>query len=190
MKKAKHYKILKKIFSHIKVGKEIVTSGDTEIEKNNFYQHQNPIFLEDVDIEKIIYYRYGKIYKYFISYLYDDNKIKPLHTMLPKTSAYVKGYDGQTKWTKFLIEDDDLLEKNNTIWDKVSANIKKEFVYLSTCLSNLSTIKFFRKPKQNLTVMKLQIFTIKKFLRWTLISLDSALNKDEKLLFSSFPKRM
>ena len=27
----------------------------------------------------------------------------------------------------FLIEDDDLLEKYNTIWDKVSADIKKEF---------------------------------------------------------------
>ena len=47
--------------------------------------------------------------------------------MLPKTSAYVKIYDGQTKWMYFLIEDDDLLEKYNTIWDIVSANIKKEF---------------------------------------------------------------
>ena len=27
----------------------------------------------------------------------------------------------------FLIEDDELLEKYNTIWDKVSADIKKEF---------------------------------------------------------------
>ena len=27
----------------------------------------------------------------------------------------------------FLIEDDDLLEKYNTIWDKASANIKIEF---------------------------------------------------------------
>ena len=27
-------------------------------------------------------------------------------------------------------------------------------------------------------VMKLQIFMIKKFLRWTVISLDSAINKD------------
>ena len=26
-----------------------------------------------------------------------------------------KGYDGQTKWTYFLIEDDNLLEKYNTI---------------------------------------------------------------------------
>ena len=30
--------------------------------------------------------------------------------MLPKTSAYVKSYNGKTKWTNFLIEDDDLLK--------------------------------------------------------------------------------
>ena len=51
--------------------------------------------------------------------------------MLPKTSAYVKSYDGKTKWMYFLIEDDDLLEKytiwkKNAIWDKVSADIKKD----------------------------------------------------------------
>ena len=47
--------------------------------------------------------------------------------MLPKTSAYVKNYNGQTKLMYFLIEDDDLLEKYNAIWDKVNADIKKEF---------------------------------------------------------------
>ena len=35
----------------------------------------------------------------------DDYKIKPLRTMLPKTSAYVKSCDGETKWIYFLIED-------------------------------------------------------------------------------------
>ena len=35
--------------------------------------------------------------------------------MLAKTSVYVKKYDGQTKWMYFLIEDDDLSEKYNTI---------------------------------------------------------------------------
>ena len=44
--------------------------------------------------------------------------------MFPKTIAYVKSYDRQTKWIYFLIGDDDLLEKYNTIWDKVSADIK------------------------------------------------------------------
>ena len=43
--------------------------------------------------------------------------------MLPKTSAYVKSYDGQTgyinKWIYCLIEDDNLLEKYNTNWGKV-----------------------------------------------------------------------
>ena len=58
-----------------------------------------------------------------IGYLYNDNKVKPLHIMLPKTSAYLKRLDGQTKWLYFLIEDDDLLEKYNTIWDKVSADV-------------------------------------------------------------------
>ena len=47
--------------------------------------------------------------------------------MLPQTTAYVKNYDGQTKWMYFLIEDDDLFEKYNAIQDKVSADIKKEF---------------------------------------------------------------
>ena len=47
--------------------------------------------------------------------------------MLPKTSAYLKRFDGQTKWLYFLIEDDDLLEKYNTIWDKVSLMYKQEF---------------------------------------------------------------
>ena len=68
-----------------------------------------------------------KNYKYFVGYLHNDNKVKPLHIMLPLTSAWVKSYDGQTKWIYFLIEDDDLLEKYNTISNKVSADIKKEF---------------------------------------------------------------
>ena len=67
--------------------------------------------------------KFHKKYKYFISNLYNNCKVKPLHIMLPKTSAYVYSYDGKTKWIYFLIEDDDLLEKYNTIWDKVSADI-------------------------------------------------------------------
>ena len=46
--------------------------------------------------------------------------------MLPKTSVYLKSYYGQTKLMYFLIEDDDLLEKYNIFWDKVSTDIKKK----------------------------------------------------------------
>ena len=45
--------------------------------------------------------------------------------MLHNISTYVKRYDGQTKWTYFLIEYDDLLEKYDTIWNKVRSDIKK-----------------------------------------------------------------
>ena len=44
-----------------------------------------------------------------------------------KTSTFVKSHDVQTKWMYFWIEDDDLLQKYNTIWDEVSPGIKKEF---------------------------------------------------------------
>ena len=48
--------------------------------------------------------------------------------MLPKAIAYayLKSYDGPTKWMYFLIENNELLEKYNAIWDIVSANIKKK----------------------------------------------------------------
>ena len=44
--------------------------------------------------------------KYFIAYLYNDNKVNLLHVLLPKASAYVNSYDGQSKWMYLLIEYD------------------------------------------------------------------------------------
>ena len=108
--------------------KEILMFGDIEIEKNKFYHHKSQISLKDVDTEKILVFNKsssGEKKTNFIGCLYNDHKVKPLHIMLPKTSAYVKSYDGQTKWMYFLTEDDDLLEKYNTSWDKLNADIKK-----------------------------------------------------------------
>ena len=47
--------------------------------------------------------------------------------MLSKTSAYVRSYDRETKWMYFFTEDDELLEKYNSIWNKFSNSIEKEF---------------------------------------------------------------
>ena len=57
------------------------------------------LFLRNVDTQNVL------LSKYFIGYLRNDNKVKPLHIMLPKTSASVKSYGGQTRWMDFLIED-------------------------------------------------------------------------------------
>ena len=93
--------------------------GILKLKKKIFYHNKTPTHLKAVDIEKVLVSNkisFGtKNYEYFIGYLYNDHKVKPLHIMLPKTTAYVKRYDGQTKWMYLLIEDDDLLEKYNTI---------------------------------------------------------------------------
>ena len=109
--------------------------------------------------------------------------------MLPKTSAYVKSYDGQTKWMYFLIEDDDLLEKYNTIWDKVSADIKKEFD--SKPVYN----KKFLKTKIKSHGDEVTDFYDKKIPKvdsnhtcLAVISLDSALKKDDNYYLQVFLK--
>ena len=40
--------------------------------------------------------------------------------------AYRRGFD-ETKYISFLIKDDELLEKENEIWEKVKNSIKKGF---------------------------------------------------------------
>ena len=65
--------------------------------------------------------------------------------MLLKTRGYIKSYDSKTKWIYFLIEDDELLEAYDITWDKVSADIKKEYdskpVYNKSFLK--TKIKFY-----------------------------------------------
>ena len=85
--------------------------------------------------------------------------------MLPKTSAYVKCYDGQTKWMYFLIKNDELLEKYDAIWDKVNAAIKKKFE------SKPVYEKEFLKTKIKSHGVEVTDFYDKKFLSSTLIIL-------------------
>ena len=60
------------------MGNEVLTFGDFKIEKNKFYRNDFPISLKDVDIEKVLVSNKicsgEKNYKYFVGYLYNDNK--------------------------------------------------------------------------------------------------------------------
>ena len=80
----------------------------------------------------------------------------------------------------FLIEDDDLLEKYNTIWDKVSADVKKEFD--SESVYN----KEFLKTKIKSHGDEVTDFHDKKIPKvdsnhtcLAVVTLDSALKKDD-----------
>ena len=89
------------------------------MKKTNFTAMKVLFFLKDVDVEKVVVSKkisFGeKKYKYFTVYLHNDHKVRSLHIMFPKTSAYVESYDEQTKWIQLFIEDDELLKKYNTI---------------------------------------------------------------------------
>ena len=109
--------------------------------------------------------------------------------MFPKASTYVKSCDGQIKWIYFLIEDDDWLEKYDNIWDKVSANIKKEFD------RELVDNKEFSKAKIKSHIDKVKDFCDKKISKidsnhtcLAVINLDSALEKDENYYQQVFLK--
>ena len=77
--------------------------------------------------------------------------------MLPKTSAYVKRYDVETKWMYFLIEDDNLR----------LFGLKSVLILKKKLIASLSIIN----PLENKNKLNLQIFTIKDFLTWIVIIL-------------------
>ena len=66
------------------MGAEILRFADIEIGKNKFYCYKTSIFFKkDADIEKVLvcnkFFLEEKIYKYFIGYLYIDDRVKSLH---------------------------------------------------------------------------------------------------------------
>ena len=44
----------KRLLSRIKMGKEILTFGDIEIEKDIFYFYKSPVLLREVNIERVL----------------------------------------------------------------------------------------------------------------------------------------
>ena len=111
--------------------------------------------------------------------MYNDNKVKTLHTMLPKASACKKNCDAQTKWMHFFIEDGDLLQKYNTIWGKNSADIKKEFDSEPVNNKKLLRTKVKSHGDEVIDFHNKEIPKVdSSHTCLVVISLDSALNKD------------
>ena len=100
---------------------------DIEIEKNNFYLHKAPIFLKDVDIEKVLVPKkisFGeknyKLSHYIQCFLKQELML----------TVSMSKLNGCISWLKM-----------KSTCDKVSADIKKEFD------RSLSIIKIIWKPK-------------------------------------------
>ena len=128
-----------------------------------------------------------KNYKYFIGQLYNHNKVKPFQIILPKT--YLKCCDGQTKWMYFLIEDDDLLDKYNTIWDNVSTDIKKEFDSELVCKKRFLKTKIKSHCDEFRDFCSKEIFILdSNHTCLAVTSLDSGLKKGDNYYLKVFLK--
>ena len=138
--------------------------------KNINFTAKSPIFLEDLDINNVLVSNKissgEKNYKYFIGFLSDDYKIKPVHTMPSKTSVHVKSYDCQTTLTYFLIKNDDLLKKI----DSKPVYNKKVF---------RSKIKSHADETTNFLGKEVPAEVGSDYNCLAVINLDSALKKDE-----------
>lgn len=63
--------------------------------------------------------------KYFIGYK-DNDGSSTLCAVPPQMSGYIKCFN-ETKYICFIIKDIKMLEKYNSVWDKVGSLIKKGF---------------------------------------------------------------
>ena len=109
--------------------KAIIKLGDIQIQKQKFHQHKGSISIKNVDIDKTVVSNEvpfdKKGFKYFTGQK-GTKKNKPLCEFLPKMTGCRKDFD-ETKYISFLLKDNELLEKYNETWKKVSNAIKKRF---------------------------------------------------------------
>ena len=91
--------------------------NDVEVSKKDFCNAEKAISLNLVDVNNIAVSDKVKnndeTSKYFIGYLHDIDAIKPLCTVLPQMSGYIKYFKNSGKNMSFRIEDEDMYLKYN-----------------------------------------------------------------------------
>ena len=103
--------------------------GDKEVDKKEFYSSKQAILLDSVDLNKIVVWSKWKIndttYKYLCGYLNDV--IQPLCVILPQMSGYIKYFDDGGKNMSFVMDDEEVYENYNEIWEVVRKLLKLKF---------------------------------------------------------------
>ena len=114
----------------IKMSSQKIKFGDKELDKKQFYLSKQAIFLNSVDLNKIVVSSKWKIsdtkYKYFCGYL-DNDIIQPLCVILPQMSGYIKYFDDGRKNMSFVTDDKEVYEKYNETWEVVKKLLKLKF---------------------------------------------------------------
>ena len=104
--------------------------GDKKVDKKKFYSSKEAIFLDSIDLSKIVVSSKWKIsdtkYKYFWGYI-NNGVIQPLCVILPQMRVYIKYFDNSGKNMSFITDDKEVYEKYNKIWNVVKRLLKLKF---------------------------------------------------------------
>ena len=160
--------------------------GYKEDDKKKFYSSKEAILLDSVDLSEIVVLSGWKLnnttYKYFCGYLNND-VIKPLCIILPQMNGYIKYFDDGGKNMSFVIDDKNVYEKYDEIWNVIKGLLKLKFTTspIPDDKYILAKLKIFKK-KNITTFNNNNIVPIEKnnYICIPAIDIDSVLKIDKK----------
>ena len=105
---------------------------DKKIKKRDFYKNKKAFQIDDIDVNKMLVSKkepYQKrttknALKYFIGY--NNDVIRPLLVRLPQITGYFKKFNENVTMS-FRVNNKQLLEKYNKIWEKVEKLMRVDF---------------------------------------------------------------
>ena len=169
----------------IKTSSQKIKFGDKEIDKKEFYLSKQAIFLNSVDLSKIVVSSKRKISdtkcKYFCRYLNND-VIQPLCVILPQMSGYIKYFDDGGKNMSFVTDDKEVYKKYTEIWEVIRKVLKLNFFVSPVRYDKyiIAKLKIFKNI--NMTTFTCNVIPEEKT-RYTCISainIDSVLKIDKR----------
>ena len=94
------------------------------------HKSKQPINLDLVNVDQILvsdkYKHRDDGFKYFVGYK-EGEIVKPLCIIFPQMTEYIKYFENGGKSMFFVINDDDVLDKYNEIWDKIKEKLNIKF---------------------------------------------------------------
>ena len=169
----------------IKISSQKIKFGDKEADEKEFYSSKEAILLDSVDLSKIVVLSRWKIndttYKYFCGYLNND-VIQPLCVVLPQMSGYIKYFDDGGKNMSFVMDDKEVYEKYNEIWNIVKKLLKLKFTVHPVLDDKyiIAKLKIFKN--ENMTTFTNNVIPIEKthYTGISAIDIDSGLKIEKR----------
>ena len=120
----------------IRMSEKTLKFNNIKINKKEFHKSKQVIDLDSITTDKIVvsdkFEHSEEGYKYFIG-SQEDEIVKPLCIILPQMIGYIKYFDNGEKNMSFLIQNNEVWEKYEGIWnviqDKLSIKFKSKPIY-------------------------------------------------------------